>query len=142
MCNIFQIFNDIFYYFLDPEIPPDPCIQSPCGPNSKCRTINGQPVCTCLPNYIGKPPECKPECRISDDCSLHMACINNKCADPCPNTCGLRAECSAKNHSPICTCPPGFTGDPFSECFEKGKKKRVYIIKLILLKELINFFYY
>ena len=98
-------------------IQRNPCSPSPCGPNSKCRDINEQPVCTCLPNYIGVPPSCRPECLVNVECSAHLACINKKCADPCPNTCGLKANCATRNHIPICTCPSGFTGDPFKVCF-------------------------
>jgi hypothetical protein len=47
--------------------------------------------------------------------------VNLKCADPCPNTCGIGAQCTTKNHNPICACPPGFTGDPFSQCTPQRK---------------------
>lgn len=96
--------------------PMDPCSPSPCGPNSKCREVNGQAVCTCLPEYRGIPPNCRPHCVVNAECPAHLACLNKKCTDPCPNTCGLRALCTTKNHNPICTCPVGFTGDPFSLC--------------------------
>ncbi|XP_029680457.1 neurogenic locus notch homolog protein 3-like, partial [Formica exsecta] len=94
----------------------EPCSPSPCGPNSKCRVVNGQAVCSCLPDYRGIPPSCRPECIVNAECPPHLACVNTKCADPCPNTCGLRAQCITKNHNPICTCPAGFTGDPFTLC--------------------------
>ncbi|CAH1404987.1 unnamed protein product [Nezara viridula] len=97
-------------------IPRDPCLPSPCGPNSQCRTVNQQAVCSCLPSYVGHPPTCRPECIVSSECPLDKACINQKCADPCPNTCGLHAQCNTKNHNPICACPQGYTGDPFSQC--------------------------
>lgn len=32
--------------------------------------------------------------------------------------CGTNAICSVVNHSPICQCPPGYTGSPFSACHE------------------------
>lgn len=104
------------------ELPPtttariNPCIPSPCGPNSQCRDINNQAVCSCLPSYIGSPPQCRPECVVNSECAADRACINQKCVDPCPNTCGIDAQCSVKNHNPICACPPGFTGDPFARC--------------------------
>lgn len=97
-------------------MPQDPCLRSPCGPNSQCRNVNSQPVCSCLPNYIGSPPNCRPECVVSSECTEDRACINNRCADPCPNTCGIGAQCTTKYHNPICACPPGFTGDPFTRC--------------------------
>lgn len=96
--------------------PIDPCHPTPCGPNSQCRTINEQAVCSCLPNYMGSPPQCRPECVVSSECPLDKACTNQKCLDPCPNTCGILALCSVRNHNPICACPAGYSGDPFSQC--------------------------
>lgn len=78
-----------------------------------------QAVCSCLPNYIGSPPSCRPQCVVNSECDTSKACINQKCDDPCPNTCGLRAHCLVKNHNPICTCPAGMTGDPFTQCYSK-----------------------
>lgn len=74
------------------------------------------PSCTCLPNYIGIPPNCKPECISNSECSNHLACINQKCKDPCPGTCGTNAECRVISHTPNCMCLIGYTGDPFSIC--------------------------
>jgi hypothetical protein len=98
--------------------PPvtQPCNPSPCGPNSQCREINGQAVCSCLTGYIGSPPTCRPECVVSSECPQNQACNNQKCTDPCPGTCGLQARCNVINHNPICSCPSGFTGDPFTRC--------------------------
>ncbi|KAF4526820.1 hypothetical protein B566_EDAN018173, partial [Ephemera danica] len=94
----------------------EPCSPSPCGPNSQCRVVNLQAVCSCLPNYVGSPPACRPECVVSSECPADKACINQKCRDPCPNTCGIGAHCTVKNHNPICACPASFTGDPFIRC--------------------------
>nr|CAD7617395.1 unnamed protein product [Timema genevievae] len=80
-----------------PSEPGDPCIPSPCGPNSQCRQVNGQAVCSCLPTYIGSPPGCRPECVVSSECLQNRACVNQKCIDPCPGTCGLNARCEHHN---------------------------------------------
>ena len=48
-----------------------------------------------------------------------MACIQQKCKDPCPGVCGTHASCSVNNHYPICQCDPGYEGDPFSNCYRK-----------------------
>lgn len=93
-----------------------PCNPSPCGPFSQCREVNGQAVCSCVPGYVGSPPSCRPECVVSADCNLNQACLNQKCQDPCPGTCGVGARCQVINHNPICSCPPGMTGDPFIRC--------------------------
>jgi len=105
-------------------VPTDPCQPSPCGPNSQCRAVNDQAVCSCLAGYIGAPPQCRPECVVSSECPLDRACINQKCADPCPNTCGIRAQCTVRNHNPICACPSGLTGDPFLQCSPIRKYSR------------------
>jgi hypothetical protein len=96
--------------------PSNPCIPSPCGPNSQCKEINMHAVCSCKPNYIGMPPSCRPECVTSSECPQDKACVREKCIDPCPGTCGLNARCKVLNHNPICTCSPGYTGDPFIQC--------------------------
>lgn len=108
--------------FTAPAVPTDPCKQSPCGPNSQCRVINEQAVCSCLPGYIGASPNCRPECSVSSQCPTNKACFNRKCADPCPGTCGLNSRCETINHSPICSCTPGYTGDPFTVCSELPSK--------------------
>lgn len=101
----------------------NPCLPSPCGPFSECKENNGIPSCTCLDNYLGSPPNCRPECVISADCSSNLACIHNKCINPCPGSCGINAQCLVKNHTPICTCLENFVGDAFTECKIKGKKE-------------------
>lgn len=96
--------------------PIDPCVPSPCGPYSNCRVIDTRPVCSCQANYYGAPPYCRPECTINSECAMDRACINQKCVDPCPGSCGYNARCRVINHSPICTCNPGYTGNPFEHC--------------------------
>lgn len=109
-----------------PETRPsqNPCVPSPCGPNSECRVNGDQPSCTCVPNYMGSPPNCRPECVVNTDCPSHLACITEKCRDPCPGSCGFNAECRVQNHIPICSCPPDFTGDSFTECTRKPPPKQ------------------
>lgn len=100
-------------------IPKDPCTPTPCGPNSQCRRIKEQAVCSCLPGYLDAPPNCRAECTISSDCLANMACNNQKCIDPCPGTCGIRAQCTVVNHNPICSCSSELTGDPFTQCIPR-----------------------
>lgn len=99
-----------------------PCQPSPCGPYSQCRVVNEQAVCSCLPNYIGQPPTCKPECVASTECPQNRACTNLKCTDPCIGSCGRESYCKVLNHSPICSCPAGYTGDPFIRCLPVPRK--------------------
>lgn len=96
--------------------PENPCIPSPCGPNSQCRVIGTQPACSCLQNYIGRPPNCRPECINNAECPNYQSCKNERCVDPCPGTCGTNSQCTVVNHNPVCSCFSGYTGDPFSSC--------------------------
>lgn len=96
--------------------PVNPCIPSPCGPYSECRVTSNTYTCTCLPNYQGSPPQCRPECVSNSDCRYNLACINMKCKDPCIGSCGSNAECHVYNHIPQCTCPLGYFGNPFVLC--------------------------
>lgn len=114
--NPSHVYLHDFFTAIDSDRPREPCNPSPCGPNSQCRVNNGQPVCTCLPNYIGSPPGCRPECVASSECPSQLACINQKCENPCPAPCGLNTKCVVVNHSPICSCMSGYSGDPFTRC--------------------------
>lgn len=116
--------------------PANPCIPSPCGLNSQCRDINGQAICSCLTNYFGNPPNCKPECVVNSECQSNQACINQRCKDPCPGSCGISAICEVRNHNAVCMCPPGYTGDAFTSCAPVSLPKRklffrTYIISTI-----------
>lgn len=103
----------------------NPCVPSPCGPNAECRDIGGVPSCSCLATYIGSPPNCRPECTINSECQSSLACIREKCIDPCPGSCGVGAICNVINHTPICSCPNGYTGDPFNNCYPKPPPRKL-----------------
>lgn len=106
---------------IPPRTPENPCVPSPCGPNSQCRNLNGQAVCSCTSGYLGSPPQCRPECVVSSECAIEKACVNQKCTDPCPGICGHNAKCRVSNHSPICSCNVGYSGDPFVQCSKTCK---------------------
>lgn len=97
----------------EPAKPEDdnPC-QS-CGSNTKCN----ENQCQCIEGYKGDPlVGCRPECILNTECQPSQACINKKCVDPCSNTCGSNAKCSVVNHFTICSCEPGYSGNPFKHC--------------------------
>ena len=97
-------------------LPLNPCVPSPCGPNSICQVVSNQAQCGCQANMIGTAPNCRPECLLGSDCSSSLSCINNRCVDPCPGTCASNAECRVINHSPTCNCLTGYTGNGFDLC--------------------------
>jgi len=62
---------------IEPVIADDPCDPNPCGPNSlPPRDIGGRCQCNCMPEMIGSPPNCRPECVINSDCPSDKACIS------------------------------------------------------------------
>lgn len=144
-------FNDFFSSIFSAEIgndptPTNPCVPSPCGPFSVCQENNsGFPACSCLANYIGSPPNCRPECSLNSECRSDQACIREKCADPCPGSCGNRARCTVVNHTPICTCFEAHTGDPFSNCYprqEPTPKRKTNFLHSPLTRKKLTILYY
>lgn len=103
------------------ELISTPCSPSPCGSNAICKERNNAGSCTCIEGYTGNPYDgCRPECVVNTDCPSSRACINNKCSDPCPGSCGENADCQVVNHASLCTCFNGYTGDPFRYCVYQG----------------------
>lgn len=120
---MYYIFVFLFFLAADVPLPVDnPCIPTPCGSNSQCQVKGDTPSCSCLPEFIGSPPNCKPECITNSECSYNKACINMKCKDPCPGSCAANAICQVISHAPICHCQPGYVGNPFTFCSaQQGK---------------------
>lgn len=102
----------------EPEEPRNPCQPSPCGVNADCSVGSGnRAVCKCRRDYVGDPTTgCRPECLLNSDCAEALACINSKCRDPCPGSCGINAGCRVENHNAVCVCHEGYTGNPFVQC--------------------------
>lgn len=112
------IFQHKLQIIIFSETSTSACSPSPCGPYSECTvSANGAAACSCKAGHIGSPPTCRPECLVSADCKLQLACVNRKCRDPCEGACGRGASCQVIAHSPICTCNDGYTGDPFTYCY-------------------------
>ena len=113
-----------------------PCNPDPCGINADCTPIGTERFdCTCIPGYFGNPyAECRPECTINSDCPKYLACVNQKCVDPCPGSCGINALCNVVNHDPYCSCPRGYSGDAFVEC----RIREYQNIKFLCLNEILS----
>lgn len=108
----------------DVEFPEvDPCARSPCGPGAICTSDDDRYTCKCQPGYFGNPYHlCSPECTVNTDCPPDRACVNHKCVDPCPGSCGINADCRVLSHKPTCYCEPGYTGNPYSRCYVETRK--------------------
>ena len=107
--------------------PRDPCQPNPCGPRAICTTRpGGEDSCACEPGLIGNPTSplgCRHECEVHQDCSATQMCVAQKCVEACAGACGINAECKVVNHSPICTCARGYTGDAVTLCQEVATSK-------------------
>lgn len=79
-----------------------------------------------MPNFIGSPPNCRPECVVSSECPANLACVEKKCSNPCLTACGVNANCNVINHSPICVCKQGLTGNPFTTCYPQIGKSTFF----------------
>lgn len=91
--------------------------------NAECRPNKTNYTCNCLPDFIGSPPNCRPECKQNADCGSELACINQHCKSPCAKgSCGLNTECVVESHAAICKCMKNFFGDPLVECLFKAPK--------------------
>lgn len=104
---------------VEPEVKKDPCYPNQCGTNAICEERGGVAVCKCIPEHFGDPHViCRPECILNTDCPNDKACYRQKCKNPCTQgTCGANSLCSVRNHVPVCTCLPDYTGEPFRSCF-------------------------
>ena len=107
----------------------DICMKIPCGNNATCRAVNHRRDCRCPAGYEGDP---QVKCELSDkyreegctadiDCPINLACLNDRCRDPCDaQPCGDNAECLIRESLPfkttICKCKPGFQGDAYTQC--------------------------
>lgn len=108
----------------------DPCAYMQCGLNAVCRVdSNHKGRCYCPEMYFGNPlVSCeRPQCISDLDCPLDLACINQKCQNPC--ACAPSAICTVLSHVPNCHCPPGYTGNPYESCLI-GKYHFVYCVLL------------
>ncbi|XP_066901827.1 neurogenic locus notch homolog protein 4 [Halyomorpha halys] len=116
--QLLQIFAVSFLVIRTTEAMSDPCNPSPCGTNTQCISRESRPVCVCLPGYWGNPLSyCqRGECAETRDCPGSRVCRDYRCVDICEGQCGARASCTPRNHIPVCTCPPGYTGDALTSC--------------------------
>lgn len=109
-----------------PPVSPgiqQPCEPNPCGLNAECLPVGFSGDCRCLPGYYGNPfDKCEPECTVNSHCPFDKTCVSEKCVDPCPGTCGINADCKVVVHNPVCSCKPGYRGDPYRACHIETSK--------------------
>lgn len=105
----------------DPPAPSNPCELRPCGAHATCTPDGRRAICSCEGRYEGDGIQgCRrSECIENSDCgSGSLFCKQRRCVNPCssPGVCGRNADCTPRDHHPICSCAHGYVGDPFTEC--------------------------
>lgn len=116
-----------------------PCTPNPCDPSTVCQVYGGQ-VAMCDPCYGPNGhynSACHPECLYNSDCPFNLACLSQKCLDPCPGSCGINARCTVVHHEPVCSCPESLTGNPFEHCSPMTRKYS-FIIKFCFVSVLLK----
>ncbi|VEN60882.1 unnamed protein product, partial [Callosobruchus maculatus] len=115
----------------------NPCVyDNPCSPRAECQVQNHLAMCRCPVGYIGNPyvdckPEPQPECREDSECPARLACLNNKCQDPCAilEPCQRPAECQVIGSVPVrtmvCICPPGYISSGSGTCTPEPAVKEI-----------------
>lgn len=102
------------------NITVDPCKASPppCPPNVKCYSYDNRiAICdACASSDSYGSGSCKPECTTDSECPSSMACMNQRCENPCLNTCGINSECRVIYHKPNCRCMENMVGNPYESC--------------------------
>ena len=84
-------------------------------------------------------PAPRPECTTDPECPDHLACVQEKCQDPCySHSCGRNAECKAKNHRAICVCIYGYVGDPYTLCEERKLLNSLFYIFNVFLVVILS----
>uniref|UniRef100_H2YFF2 Uncharacterized protein n=1 Tax=Ciona savignyi TaxID=51511 RepID=H2YFF2_CIOSA len=109
----------------------------PCHSNAQCTNTVGSFTCACNTGYAGDGQACADinECSNPSACHAQATCTNSpgsfcqcnngftgdgqSCVplNPClPNPCGSNAVCRNVHYRAVCSCLPGFGGDPFIGC--------------------------
>lgn len=106
----------------------NPCIyKNPCSTRAECKPQNHMAVCKCPTGTIGNPyidcrTELLPECERDTDCPSKLACLSNKCQNPCSvlEPCQSPSRCEVVPSSPvrtmICICPEGYVSSGSGTC--------------------------
>lgn len=53
-------------------------------------------------------------CNKDAECPDSMRCVGRTCLNLCPSACGTNSVCRMTNHLPVCSCPPGYRGNPYA----------------------------
>lgn len=98
------------------------CDQYPCGRQTICKGVAHRPVCSCRDGFFGDPRKgcVKKDCESDNDCSDEKYCEQHVCKIACltGKPCGENSVCSSEKHRRLCSCKPGYTGNPNTGCIK------------------------
>lgn len=111
------------------------CDEETCALDAVCLPRNHQPQCECKAGLVGNPhqqclpPEqtitiqsSKPSCLHDSECPSQLACINQRCSNPCAlaQVCSSQQTCTVLDILPlrtmICKCPKDTFTDNAGNC--------------------------
>jgi hypothetical protein len=67
--------------------------------------------------------------------------MNMKCKNPCIGACAPTAECRVISHTPRCSCPIGFIGNPYTECLPQQGNKVIYLFDTLIKNNIVYTLY-
>lgn len=76
----------------------------------------------------------KPQvCESDTECLDSEACYMGQCENLCSfaTVCAPNAKCNVIKHRPVCSCPPGYEGNPATKCYQPKLCKTNLITNLI-----------
>lgn len=124
----------------------NPCARSDvCDLQQTCTVLDTLPiravVCKCPPDTITDARgHCKPirydevGCRSDEECTDSDKCVHGTCVIACSiDRCGINAQCESKLHRGLCSCPPGYTGNPHIECSPSKNIKFRHILNHLFI---------
>ena len=80
------------------------------------------------------PSTPEPECRVDQDCPSKLACIDERCQNPCQinNPCTGNQRCVVSDTLPTrtvaCVCPEGTVFSDRGNCQEGNERHQNYLI--------------
>lgn len=119
----------------------DPCAAGDiCTIDQECKVLDTLPLrtvmCMCPPDTIGDiSGRCvpivheQPGCKLDSECNDKDKCVRGGCIEACRiDRCGVNAICNSVHHQAVCTCAPGYIGNPHIECTNIPKTPTVPIV--------------
>lgn len=76
----------------------------------------------------------KPQvCESDTECLDSEACYMGQCENLCSfaTVCAPNAKCHVIKHRPVCSCPPGYEGNPATKCYQPKLCKTNHITNSI-----------